>query len=215
MEPLPLVIYGASSALGCFAVKLASLANIHPIIAICGGSKDHVSTLLDSSKGDALVDYRQGVDSMKAAVKEALGPLEAKHALDAISASATWISLSQMLSPRGSQMSVVSGANKYDDAEIPAGVEVKYTYVGTAHYGAYKPGMPKQPVDKQTVEADVEFAYIFVRYLSRLLAKGLFHGHPYEVVPGGLGGVGVGLQKLKNGEARGFKYVYRVSETSE
>jgi hypothetical protein len=99
---------------------------------------------------------------MKAAVKAALGPLDAKHALDAISADATWIPLSQMLSPSGSQMSVVSSANKYDDADIPTGVEIKYTYVGTAHYGAYKVGMPKQPADKESVEGDIDFAYLFV-----------------------------------------------------
>ncbi|CCD52898.1 hypothetical protein BofuT4_P138220.1 [Botrytis cinerea T4] len=36
--PLPLIIYGASSSLGTFAVKLARASNIHPIIAIAGGS---------------------------------------------------------------------------------------------------------------------------------------------------------------------------------
>ncbi|KFY99563.1 hypothetical protein V500_01335 [Pseudogymnoascus sp. VKM F-4518 (FW-2643)] len=214
MEPVPLIIYGASSALGSFAIKLAKIANIHPIIAICGGSKNYVSTLLDSAKGDTLVDYREGIDPMKAAVRVALGPLDAKHALDAISANATWIPLSQMLSPSGSQMSVTSGGSKYDDAEIPAGVEIKYTYVGTAHYGAYKTGMPKQPVDKESVEGDVEFAYLFVRYLSRLLAKGRFEGHPYEVIPGGLDGVARGLQKLKNGEARGFNCHVIEGDTS-
>ena len=213
MDPVPLIIYGASSAVGCFAIKLANLANIHPIIAICGGSKGYVSTLLDPAKGDTLVDYRQGIDSMKTAVKVALGKLEAKHALDVISANGSWIPLSQMLSPSGSQMSVTSGANTYNDAEIPAGVIIRYTYVGTAHYGAYKTGMPKQPVDEESVKSDIEFAYLFVRYLSRLLAEGKFEGHPFEVIPGGLEGVETGLQRLKNGEAKGVKYIYRVSET--
>lgn len=212
MEPIPLIVYGASSALGTFAIKLARAANIHPIIAICGGSHKYVSTLLNPAKGDTVVDYREGVEPMKAVVKKALGPLEAKNALDAISGKGTWIPLSQMLSPSGGQVSVVSGANKYDDAEIPAGVEIKYTYVGTAHYGVYKSGMPKQPADKETVLGDVDFAYLLVRYLARLLARGEFEGHPYEVIPGGLGGVEKGLQKLKNGEARGVKYVYRISE---
>ncbi|KAK9243751.1 chaperonin 10-like protein [Lipomyces tetrasporus] len=200
--PLPLVVYGASSAVGAFAIKLARLSNIHPIIAICGGSRDVVDDLLDVSRGDRIVDYRQGVHAMKAAVKDALGGLEARHALDAICAKGTWVPLAQML--------YASAAS--DDEDIPSSVEFLYTYVGTGHYGAYKPSMPKQPVDKDAVKMDVEFAFVFYRYLARLLARGDFRGHPFEVIPGGLAGVEEGLNKLKKGEARGVKYVYRVSE---
>src|SRR5450432_603662 len=77
--PLPLIIYGASSSLGCFAIKLARASNIHPIIAIAGSNTEYIRTLLDPSKGDSIIDYRQGPEAMKAAVKEALGLLEASH----------------------------------------------------------------------------------------------------------------------------------------
>ncbi|KAK9489379.1 chaperonin 10-like protein [Lipomyces doorenjongii] len=211
--PLPLVVYGASSALGTFAIKLAQLSNIHPIIAICGASHGVVDGLLDFSRGDRIIDYRQGVEAMKMAVKDALAGLEARHALDAISAKGTWVPLAQMLqgsAPSGPfQLSVVAGSNRYDEEDIPSSVEFLYTYVGSGHYGAYKPSMPKQP--KDSVKSDVEFAYVFYRYLARLLARGDFCGHPFEVIPGGLAGVEEGLNKLKNGEARGVKYVYRVS----
>ncbi|MCJ1385004.1 hypothetical protein MMC17_008122 [Xylographa soralifera] len=212
--PIPLIIYGASSALGSFAVKLAKSANIHPIIAICGSSQRYVSGLLEPSNGDTVVDYRQGIEGMMRAVKEALGPLKAKHALDAISTKGSWIPLANMVDPLGSQVSVVSGANRYDDEEIPKGVSIKYTYVGTAHSGAYKAGMPKQPEDSETVQSDVEFAYVLFRYVSRMLARGTFEGHPTETIPGGLEGVGLGLQRLKNNETKGVKFVYRISETA-
>ena len=71
-SPLPLIIYGASGALGAFAVKLASASNIHPIIAIAGSSSSHLVPLLDESKGDALVDYRVGAEDVKKLVKEKL-----------------------------------------------------------------------------------------------------------------------------------------------
>ncbi|KAK9315034.1 chaperonin 10-like protein [Lipomyces starkeyi] len=213
--PLPLVVYGASSALGTFAIKLAKLSNIHPIIAICGASHGVVVDLLDFSRGDRIVDYRQGVEAMKTAVKDALAGLEARHALDAISSKGTWVPLAQMLHSSATsgpfQVSVVAGSNRYEDEGIPSSVEFLYTYVGSGHYGVYKPSMPKQPADKDSVKFDVEFAYIFYRYLARLLARGDFSGHPFEVIPGGLAGVEQGLNKLKNGEARGVKYVYRVS----
>lgn len=210
--PIPLIIYGASSALGSFAVKLAKASNIHPIIAICGGSTAYVSTLLDPAQGDAIVDYRQGVEAMKRFVAKALGSLQAKHALDCISAKGSWIPIAQMLES-GGQLSVVSGANAYDEVEIPEGVEVKYTYVGAAHSGAYKTGMPRQPTDKTLVGSTPEFASVFYRYVARMLARGRFEGHPYVVVPGGLDGVKDGLQRLKDGESKGRKFVYVIAET--
>lgn len=219
----PLVIYGASSALGCFAVKLASLSHIHPIIAICGSSKDYVRTLLDNSKGDKIVDYRQGVEGWKEEVQRLLvGQRPPMNALDAISANGTWIPLAQLLTDLSKnsvdpsthpKLSVVSGAAQYTDESIPENIDIRYTYVGTVHYGAYKPSMPKQPSDKDEVKADIEFAWVLMRYVGRMLALGKFTGHPCEVIPGGLGGVEHGLNQLKAGQAKGKKLVYRIGET--
>jgi NADPH2:quinone reductase len=206
--PLPFIVYGASSALGAFSIKFAKASNIHPIIAIGGGSKEYAASLLDESKGDTWVDYRQGIEFMKKHVKEALGDAAALHAVDCISDKGTWIPIAQMLS-QGGQMSVFTGSNKYDETEIPSNVAIKYTYVGSIHSGVYLPQMPKQP-RPEVVETAPEFAYVLFRYMSRMLLKGTFEGHPYEVIPGGLEGVATGLQRLKNGEARGKKFIYRI-----
>jgi NADPH2:quinone reductase len=210
-----LIVYGASSSLGTFAIKLAGASNIHPIIAIGGGSSSHLLPLLDESKGDTLIDYRAGSEEMKKAVKDKLNGHPCHHALDAISSEGTWIPLSQMLSPstesQTSYLSVVSGANKYNDPEIQKGVKIVYTYVGTAHTGKYVPSMPKQD-DAEYVAADPEWTYVFFRYASRMLAEGRMTGHPFEVVGGGLEGVERGLNMLKEGKAKGVKFVYRVGE---
>ena len=209
-RPTPLIIYGASSALGSFTIKLAKASNIHPIIAIAGGSHAYVDTLLDASRGDKLVDYRNGVEKMKEEVNTALNGLVARNAVDCISAKGTWVALTQLVDPKGGIVSVVSGVNRYDESEIPEGVKVLYTYVGTVHDGAYLPSMPCQSVNKEEVRGDVEWAGRFVRYLSGILGRGEVSGHPFVVVPNGLEGVEGGLRGLKNGEARGRKYVYRV-----
>lgn len=107
-----------------------------------------------------------------------------------------------MLAP-GGQVSVVSGANKYGEPEIPAGVQIKYTYVGTVHSGAYLSGMPKQPAGGEEMASAPDFAFVLFRYLGRALAEGRFEGHPFEIVPGGLGGVQAGLRELKAGNAKG------------
>jgi len=182
-----------------------------------------VYTLLDDNKGDKVVDYRQGIEAWK---KEVEGHLAGKsppaHALDAISANGTWIPLSHILDDlsRDStgvstfpKLSVVSGANHYTEAEVSPNVDIIYTYVGTTHDGEYKALMPKQPSDKDEVKADIEFAWVLMRYVARMLALGKFTGHPHEVIPGGLGGVEQGLNKLKAGDAKGKKFVYRIGET--
>lgn len=119
-----------------------------------------------------------------------------------------------MLSPSSdietSLLSVVSGANKYDNEEIPESVKVVYTYVGTAHSGEYRAGMIKQPEDSEIVKSDPEWTYVFFKYISKMLADGTLSGHPFEVVDGGLEGVGKGLAMLKAGKAKGFKYVFKV-----
>lgn len=210
--PLPLIIYGASSAVGCFGVKLARQANIHPIIAIAGGSSDYVKKFLDPSQGDVLIDYRQGAEKMKAAIVAALNNLPVYHALDAISEKQTWVPLAQVLAP-GGVVSVVQGSEKYDEPEIPANVNIHYNFVGSGHLGKFMPTMPKQP-DPEDVKADPDFAHVLFRYIPRMLSRGEFEGHPYEIIPGGLAGVETGLQKLQRGEAKGVKYVYEVSNAA-
>ncbi|KAM3150618.1 hypothetical protein ABEW05_009038 [Botrytis cinerea] len=180
--PLPLIIYGASSSLGTFAVKLARASNIHPIIAIAGGRS-----------------------------------LECHHALDSISSNGTWIPISHMLAPSfspqsPSYLSVVTGSNKYDEESIQTGIEVVYTMVGTAHTGVYKPDMVKQPSDKEFVKGDPEWVAVFFKYMSQMLEDGRLTGHPFDVIDGGLAGVGEGLRRLQRGQARGVKYVYKIGE---
>lgn len=215
--PLPLIVYGASSSLGTFAIKLARASNIHPIIAIAGGSSKHLEPLLDSSSGDKLIDYRLGIEEMIKATKVALENLECHHAIDAISSNGTWVPVSRMLAPSFSSqspsyLSVVAGSNKYDEEAIQSGIEVVYTMVGTAHTGAYKASMVKQPTDKEFVKGDPEWVSMFFKYMSQMLADGRLTGHPVELIDGGLEGVLEGLRRLEGGQARGVKYAYRVGE---
>ncbi|KAH7346597.1 putative quinone oxidoreductase [Rhexocercosporidium sp. MPI-PUGE-AT-0058] len=216
LPPTPLIIYGASSSLGLFALKLARASNIHPLIAIAGSSSSTILPLLTPSKGDILIDYRVGVEAMQRAVRTALGEqgLEARHAVDAISADGSWVPISQLLAP-GGILSVVSGANRYEEKEIPSGVQVKYTFVGAVHEGKYKEGMPCQP-SREVVEGMKAFAGELFKWMGGeegALARGGFGGHPFLVVEGGLGGVREGLRMLKGGKAGGRKFVYRVRET--
>jgi NADPH:quinone reductase len=84
-EPTPLVIYGAASAVGSYALQLAVKSNIHPLICVAGKSQDHVKSLIDPSKGDAVVDYRGGDEAVVEGIRKALGGAKLFHAYDAVS----------------------------------------------------------------------------------------------------------------------------------
>lgn len=72
-ERMPLVVYGAASAVGAFAVKLAVISNIHPLICVAGRGMGYVETLINREKGDEIIDYRAGNEEVVKELQKALG----------------------------------------------------------------------------------------------------------------------------------------------
>lgn len=86
----PLVIYGASSSVGIFAIQLAKLANLR-IIAIAGKSLPYAESFLGAD--DVAIDYR--LPDLVSRVREAAGePL--MNAIDVISEQKTLDLVSQV-----------------------------------------------------------------------------------------------------------------------
>ncbi len=209
--PLPLAIYGASTAVGLFAVQLAVRSNVHPIVAIAGASADVVRAHLDPARGDAVVDYRQGEAGVIAGVRAALAaaqdtfpgstaPLTLQHGFDPSGFEGGYVTLGKLLEGPGQRLAVILPMHDYKELEGRAApLVLGKTYVGDAH-GAGK--------------ADRDLAYVFSRYFSRALAQGDLRPHPHTVVPGGLGGIQTALQDLKADKAHGTKYVVRIAETA-
>lgn len=192
------VVYGASGAVGAFAVKLLVRAKIHPIICVAGrAASSFVETLIDRSKGDTVVDYRTGADKVVEALRQAV-PRGQKlmYAFDAVSEKGSYQQITQVLDPHG-HITLVLPGKKYEG--IPETVHKTTTTVGAVH------GYPDDLTD---------FGYAWFRLFGLGLKEGWFSGHPYEVVPGGLGGVQKGLENLKDGKASAVKYVYRIDETA-
>lgn len=198
---IPLIIYGGASAVGAFAIKLAVLSNIHPIIVVAGNGEKYVSTLIDKSKGDAIVDYRKGDEAVVQGIRDALkaaGASSVSYAFDAISEHGSYLNVYQALDPHG-KVSLVLPIS--EDVKVPEKISQSFTMVGDV-YGmrGVNPG-------------DKEFGNVFFRYFAHGLQLGTFSGHPYEVVPGGLGGVETALKNLKSGKASAVKYVVRIADT--
>ncbi|KAL0940299.1 quinone oxidoreductase [Colletotrichum truncatum] len=201
-EALPLIVYGGATAVGSFAIKLASLSNIHPIIAIAGNGIPYVETLLDKEKGDVVIDYRKGEEFILEQVQKASGGSPIAYALDAVSEEKTIRTIDKALAP---------GKGKITNflPVFPEGVsaEIRNTMVGSIH--------SQRATSSGSVPTlgDREFGAVFFAFLGRGLEEGWFRGHPYEVLAGGLDAVETALKNLEAGKNSAKKYVLRVSET--
>lgn len=191
-KPIPLVIYGAGSAVGAFALQLAKKSNIHPLICVAGRAQTFVTQFLEPGKGDVIVDYRNGDDAVVKGLKDALKGEKLYYAFDAVSEKNSYKNIAKVLEPDG-HITLVLPGKKYE--EIPASVDKSTTSVGTAHNG------------------NEDFAYVYYRLFSRGLQEGWFKAHPQQVVPGGLGGIQKALENLKEGKASAVKYVFRIEDT--
>jgi NADPH:quinone reductase-like Zn-dependent oxidoreductase len=199
-EPLPLVIYGGASAVGAFGIKFATLSNIHPLIVVAGKGVSFVEGLIDRSKGDTIIDYREGDEAVRSKIKAAAGNKPIYHALDAVSEHGSYLNLSAALTAPAAISTVLP--TKEGDV-IPEGIKIDKTMVGTVHM---------DPTAGKTIE-DREFGAAFFQFIGRGLAQGWFSGHPYEVRPGGLNGLEGALRDLEAGKASAVKYVVRIAET--
>ncbi|KAK4539409.1 hypothetical protein LTR36_010972 [Oleoguttula mirabilis] len=192
----PLVIYGASSAVGSYAIQFAQKSNIHPLICIAGRAQHHVQTLISPEKGDVVLDYRSGPDALAQGIRAALpaGPnTKLLHAFDAVSEKGSYQTICRVLDPAAGKITFVLPGKKYE--EVPAGVETSTTRVGDVH-GELR-----------------DFGFVYYRFLARGLEEGWFTAQPQEVVPGGLEGVEEGLRGLKEGRASAVKFVFRIADT--
>lgn len=189
----PLVIYGASSAVGSYAIQFAQKSNLHPLICIAGRAQEHVRNLISPEKGDVIVDYRSGSDAVVQGIRDGLQGANLLHAFDAVSEKGSYQNICQVLDPEAGKITFVLPGKKYE--EVPAGVEKSTTTVGDVH-GKLK-----------------DFGHVYFRYISKGLEEGWFKPQPQEVVPGGLEGVEQALTNLKEGKASAVKYIFKIADT--
>jgi len=193
---IPLVVYGASSAVGSYVIQFAQKSNIHPLICVAGRAQEHVKKLISPEKGDAIIDYRKGDEAIIKGIKDALHGAKLEYAFDAVSEKGSYQNIARVLDPNSAKITFVLPGKKYEG--IPPGVQKSITRVGDVH------GNPSDLKD---------FGYVYFRYISKGLAEGWFQAQPYEIIPGGLAGIEKGLSQLKDGTASAVKYIYRIADT--
>ena len=208
-KPMPLIVYGAASAVGSYAIQLAQLSNIHPLICVAGRGIQHVESLIDKNKGDMIVDYRSGDESVVQGLLEAAkqhGKLE--YAFDAVSEKPSYVNICKVLGSQTAQLTLVLPIK--EDSMFPPPITRSQTSCGSVFEA-----LDNDPSEKKvgTKIGDKEFGFVMFRLFGRGLAGGWFKGHPHEVVPGGLYGVESALKNLKEGKASAVKYVLRITDT--
>lgn len=205
-RPTPLVIYGAASSVGAFAVKLASLSNIHPIYAVAGRGTEFVESLLDSSKGDRVIDYRKGPDFVTAEIQRLVPKLE--YALDAISTPDTTSVVARLMDPVKGRLSLVL-PQELPSQVVASGIKTTVSFAPAL----WEPSDSGNSEDEaRELTALKSFAHVYFRYLSDALANNLISHHPFEVIDGGFGGISRALKDLRDGKNSASKYVVRISE---
>ncbi|GKZ35852.1 hypothetical protein AbraIFM66950_006651 [Aspergillus brasiliensis] len=185
------LVYGAATAVGSFAIKLLQKADIHPVIGVAGRGTDYVRSLMDSAKGDVVVDYRDGESAVVQGILDAIPASESLcYALDAVSEISSFQVLEKVLDQISGAVSVVTPEAP---KQLPGTIRVEFSNVGTGHGD------------------DKDVAYVWSRMLSRGLGEGWLKPHPHEVIPGGLEGIETALNNLKDGKASAVKYVLRIA----
>ena len=204
-DPVPLIICGASTAVGAFAIKLAVSAGIHPIIAVGGSSSGFIRGVLRAEQGDTFLDYTayRNPEDLAAAIKQALlaaGIKEgrrAPYALDAVSKPGTYDAvLSRAMtgtSVEKPRLAVVLAT--IDRSTVDPSVELLEVYSGIAHQGG---------------DVGRRFAYVTCRVLALGLAEGWITPHPYEVRDDGLEALEGALRESREGRIRGKKVLLRM-----
>ncbi|KAH8426808.1 zinc-binding alcohol dehydrogenase family protein [Aspergillus melleus] len=205
-EPHPLVVYGGGSAVGAFVIKLAKLSNLHPLIVVAGKSGSQIETLLDRSKGDVVIDYREGDAAVVRKLRAALNGRPLLHAFDAITEFNSYQNIAQVIDPQAGRVTTIQPVRE-DRDKFPAAVDVSFTFVGRVH------GPVPEKKEGRVVLREREFGAVFSNFFGQGLRDGFLSGHPWVTVPRGLEGLEKALGELKDWKSSYSKYVVRIADT--
>jgi NADPH:quinone reductase len=201
-EKIPLVINGAGSSVGAFALKLAKLnPTIGPIIVTAGSGASFAKEL----GADIVLDYRSS--TIAEDLKKALDGKKLLHVMDASNSAQSISYLTSVVDRKGRYTcttGVKGGIYGTDEQQVLLekwGGWWEQIWVGEVHDDKHAGGK--------------WFGGIVSRMMETLIAEGKFQGHPYEIVEGGLNGVEAALIKLRDRKGGNTKYVTRIVDTAD
>ncbi|KAB8238569.1 zinc-binding alcohol dehydrogenase family protein [Aspergillus alliaceus] len=196
-EPLPILIYGGSTATGTLAIQFAKLSG-YKVLTTCS---PHNFDLVKRLGADAVFDYK---DPNSAAEIRKYTDNKLKLVLDTISLEASAKYCDQAISTEGGDYNALLSVG-IERANVNDRKTLAYTAMGE-HFTIGETVVSAEPEHKA-------FAEEFWSLAGKLLSDGKIKVHPPKVSPGGLQGVLEGLKLLKEDKVSGEKLVYNVAET--
>ncbi|KAK1994766.1 zinc-binding dehydrogenase [Colletotrichum falcatum] len=200
-ERIPLLINGASSSVGMYAVQLAKMAGLRVIAT--ASKRNH--ELLKRLGADVTIDYRDAhwVELLRAAAGNNL-----RHAFDTISEVETTRMVVRAVSPGGGHVVCIL-PRKADEVGAPEGVRVESTLAYTVFgrhvkYGPYDNTDGPKPEDKAFWEK-------YLTLLPKWLEEGKVKPNPRREL-GGLEDIPKGFELQAKGGVSAQKLVYRISQ---
>ncbi|GAA5914764.1 hypothetical protein JCM6882_002736 [Rhodosporidiobolus microsporus] len=186
-----LLVWGGATTVGVYAIQLAKKAGLY-VVAIAGGS----SAVATSYGADEVIDYRNKSPSELVLSISSAANGRIKYAYDAVSENGTLEAIAGAVDKNGGgKATFVLTYSEEQLAALPKSVEYVRTLCATAYQG------------------EDDFAEKWFDQVGEWIERGDFRAQKVTVVPGGLAGVEEGLRRLKEGEVRGEKLVYRIAET--
>ncbi|OCB89336.1 GroES-like protein [Sanghuangporus baumii] len=236
-EQKGIIINGASSSVGSYAVQLAKRAGLF-VIGIAGSSKDYAKSL----GADLIIDYREHTgDALEKALIEAAGGRNVQWVYDAITekgSTTVEIVITHNVGRLPFEKALIEAATGknvqwvYDAiAEKGSSVILSRVLAKVSPTGKGKVTflLPVSDDDlKQVPEGieyertlvgtaygeDKDFSARFYRQIGQWLAASPpFQPNRVKVLPDGLASVPKGLELLKTGKVHGEKLVYRIADT--
>ncbi|KZP06130.1 GroES-like protein, partial [Athelia psychrophila] len=184
----PLLVLGGASSVGTYAIQFAKLSGFSPIIAT---ASPHNAAYLESLGATHVLDRHLDAASLKKEVVS-ITKLPIDIVYDAISEPNTQKLGYELLADNGTLiLTLPSGLGETTGSKI-----VKSTY-----------GSPFAPGNEQIGEG------LYVN-LHGYLESGAIQPNRVEVLPGGLGGIVGGLDRLREGKVSGAKLIVRPQETA-
>jgi NADPH:quinone reductase-like Zn-dependent oxidoreductase len=195
-DPVPVLVFGASTATGTMALQLLSLSGASPIVATCSPRN---FDLVKSYGATSVHDY---VDPATPGLIKAETGGDLAHALDIITDKASVACCSAALSRFGGRLTCLEycpeemRTRKAVEVEFPLALEVfgKKLELSKGY------GRPASELKRQA-------AIKWFKMFQRLLDDGSIRAHPVKVLSPGFENIIEGVKLLKSGVVSGYKLV--------
>ncbi|KAI0036673.1 zinc-binding oxidoreductase ToxD [Vararia minispora EC-137] len=190
-EPTPILVYGASSSVGCFVLQFARLGGLK-VYATCS-PKNY--DLVRGFGADEVFDYRDPDAAKK--IKEATGG-KLKHAVDCISEWGSDKFISDALSDDGGKVAIIVPYNGTPRPNIQPIHSLAYDFILDR---------------KSTGVSFIPDGPGWAKLNTDLLAQGKIRPAPIQVMPHGIASVNDAFQYMIDGKVSGVKLIFRISDT--